>query len=303
MRQIEYNNSAFAVRLEYPLEWDVQNISSVTLGIKDLSGTALLAATATTPWTAIGIRLSGAVETYDNTITLEPSGAGSVPDLAPGDRIQIVASAAGPSESVEVLHYSSVTKIATLKRDLIYDHSDETAVVGLFVTYDLDTSDTDTFIAGKQMVFTWTPNTDDIPIKERAEIAKAEYAPQGFSERFLALYPRRHQVLTSPEYRLGAFLDEAKQQLRAELMVRNLDLNRVVDTRLLDPALMAKIAWLSLLGGDDEYTVERETIMGEYQKQFELLCTAPIWQDTDQDEVEESNELEDHQQLFYERGL
>jgi hypothetical protein len=302
MLQIEYDNAAFGLRLEYPSEWDAQSISSVTIGVKDLGGVELLAATAATPWAAVDIRLNGAVETFDNTITLEPTGVGSVPATVQGDRLHIAQDGSGPTESVEVLHYAS--NVATLTRDLRYDHADETAVVGLFCTYDLDTSDTDTFSLGKQLVITWTPSTDDLPIKERAEIVKASYAMPDFEELFAATYPRRYQAAITPEGRLERLLESAKRQLGTELKLRNLEIDRVMDQRLLDPSLMAKVAWLSLLTGDDRYDSERKVTLDEYTRQFELLCSAPIWQDTDQDEVLDTDEVEDHVQYGgYERGL
>lgn len=304
MKQIEYNNSAFGLRLEYPMEWDVQNISSITVGAKDLSGTELLSAASCTPWTSVGIQLNGAVETNDNTVVLEVSGGGSVPDLVQGDRIQIAQSESGPAESVEVLYYDSATLTATLTRDLLYDHADESAVVGLFCTYDMDTSTVATFPASKQLVLTWTPDTDDIPIRERAEIAKSEYSMPDFEELFAATYPRRYQAAIKPINRMERLFNHAKQQLGAELRLRNLDIDRVIDSRLIDPSLMAKIAWLTLLTGDDRYVAERDVTLQEYTRQFELLCSAPIWQDTDQDEIKEEKEVEDHVQYGgYERGL
>jgi hypothetical protein len=304
MKQIEYNNAAFGLRLELPHEWAAQTVSDVEITVKDTAANELLAATSATPWSAVGIQLDGAVALETDEITLEVSGAGAVPSLSPGDRLQIAASAGGPQEDVEVLFYTASTKTATLVRDLRYNHSDQATVVGLFWTYDLDTSTVADYPLGKQLVLTWDPDTDDIPVRERAEIANREFAIPGFEERFAALHPREYDAAMTPEVRLFRFLEEAHIQVGHELIVRGLLINRVVDQAILVPTLMAKVRWLILLNGDDRYQTERDVCAAEYQRQFELLCTAPIWADDDQDEVRESSEVEDHQQMVgFERGL
>jgi hypothetical protein len=295
MIQVQYNNAAFTLRFEFPHDWNVQSITDVTLGIKDTGGTELLAAASTTLGVPDPIRLNGAVSEDDNTITLEPTDPlDSVPALTTGDHLQIAADASGPHENVEVLFYNSTLKVATLKRNLRYDHGDEAAVVGLWSTYDLDTSDTDVFTLGEQMVFTWDPDTDDLPIKEQAEIVIAEFTVPGFEERFAALYTGEYDAAMNPDNRLARFLKEAHDQLATELLVRGLLLDRVIDQALLVPSLMNKVRWLILLTGDDRYDTERRVCLEEYQRQFELLSTAPIWGDDNQDEVLDSDEYEDH---------
>jgi hypothetical protein len=99
-------------------------------------------------------------------------------------------------------------------------------------------------------------------------------------------------------------LEQAKYQLGLELKYNNMHIDRVVDQNLLNPALMAKVAWLSLLTGDDAYSAERDVTMAEYTRQVEILIRSPIWVDRDQDGIEDSAEVEDHAQMgMYERGL
>lgn len=311
MRQIPYNNAAAGLTFDFPSDWDAQSITDVTLGIKNTSGDAMLAATSCTLWAYDGaVQINGAVTADENECVIELTGAGTLPVPVPGQRLQIAASAAGPAEEIEVLFYTVATKTITTTRDFRYDHSDNTAIVGLFCTYDLDTSTTTTWLTGRQVVLTWTPDTDDLPCKERGEVVISEFSVPGFNERFAALYPREYEVAVQhlggvgrPDNRLPMFLDEAHSQLRMELMLRGLDINRVMDQSALVPSLMAKVRWLVLLSGDDRYDAERAVAIKEYSDQLELLSSAPIWGDDNQDEIRDRDEYEDHSQFFLERGL
>ncbi len=306
MREIQYNNAAFSLRFEFPSDWPGQDITGVTLGVKDTSGNELLAADACTLLDAGGtnaFQVNGAVEKDDNTFIIELAAGGSLPSPVPGDRLEIAASAAGPAEEVTVLHYNSVTMTVTTDVDLRYDHSDNTAVKGLFCTYDLDTSTVADWPKGRQVVLTWTPDTDDIPCKERGEIVISEFSVPGFNSRFSMLHPREYEAAIDPINRLPTLLQEAHNELRSELLLRGLNIDRVMDQEQLVPSLMGKVRWLVLLNGDDRYEVERAVAQNEYARQLELLSTAPIWGDDNQDEVRDSDEYEDHTQYCLERSL
>ncbi len=306
MRQIEYNNAAFSLRFEFPGDWLAQTITGVTLGVKDTSGNELLAAAACTLLDAGGtnaFQINGATEKDDNTFIIELTGGGSLPTPVSGDRLDIAASASGPAEEVTVLHYNSATFTVTTDVDLRYDHGDNTSVVGKYCTYDLDTSTVADWTKSKQIVLTWTPDTDDIPCKERGEIVISEFSIPGFNERFSMLHPREYEAAIDPIMRLPTLLEEAHNQLRSELLLRGLAVDRVVDQSQLIPSLMGKVRWLVLLNGDDRYEVERNVAQQEYARQFELLSTAPIWGDDNQDEVRDTDEYEDHAQYCLERGL
>jgi len=314
MRETQYNNAALTLRFEFPSDWDAQSITAVTVGVKDTSGNELLAATAATLWDAGGTnatQINGAVAADEDEIVIELAGGGSLPTPVPGDRLEIAASAAGPTEEITVSFYSSTAKQITTVRDLRYAHSDNTAIKGLFCTYDLDTSDTDTWIKGKQLVFTWTPNTDDLPCKERGEVVISEFSIPGFNERFSMLYPREYEAVvqtsggvSKPFNRLPTFLQAAHDEIRSELLVRGLDINRVMDQAQLFPVLTSKVRWLVLLSGDDRYDAERAVALDEYQRQLELLAKSPIWGDDNQDEIRDRDEFEDHVQMCgIERGI
>ncbi len=174
----------------------------------------------------------------------------------------------------------------------------------MFCTYDLDTSTVADWTLGKQLVFTWTPDTDDLPCTERGEIVIKEFSIPGFNEQFEDYHPREFHAATEPDNRLPNILKAAHRQLGKELMLHGLTIDRVVDQEYLIDALMAKARWLVLLNGDDAYEVERAVALDEYARQVSLLVKAPIWTDTDQDEHIDIDEFEDHAQFAgSERGL
>jgi len=302
MRQLEYDNDEFTIRLEFPHGWNVDVIDSVEIKITDLSGSELLADTAADliDDTTLGAAASERADTVVLNTDTSPES---------GDRLYIAASAAGPAEEIVVENYDSATKTITLKYELLYAHSSGAGVYGLYGTYDADLSDTDVFLLGKQVVLTWTPlDSGDasagLPLKERAEVALFQLGIQGLQERFRSLYPREYEAISEPYSRFDSFVDEARKQLQIDLNLEGLNIDRVPNSELLIPCYMAKMRWLVLLSGDDRYETERKVAMNEYNTQIERLKLQPIWQDDNQDEAKSDDEFEDHSQYVgLERGL
>lgn len=305
MKQIKQGSAAFGLRLDYPSDWAVEDITDVTIRVSDLYGGDLLDATSATLWTDNTIQLNGAVSALANQIVLEDSLGGSVPALTTGDVLKIGHSAAGQWEIVQVTAWNATSKTATLDRDLRYAHSDHARVYAMWCTYDLDASDTTVFTLGKQLILTWTPDSDDLAIKERAEVAVFGFGFPGFEEAFASLYPYEYSAATQPEHRLQVLYDESYRQVSNELWLRGLDLSRVVNQELLRPIIAAKMRWLILLNGDDRYDAsnEREIAGQEYQRQFELLATSTVWQDSNMDDVKDDAEVASHAWTVFCRGL
>jgi len=305
MRQIPYNNAAAALRFAFPSDWDAQNITSVTLTVKDTAGNELLAADACTLWDGgDATQINGAVEVDDNSLIIELTGAGTLPVPVPGDVLQIAASAAGPKEDIKVLFYAVATKTITAEVDFRYGHSDNAGIVGLYCTYDLDTSTVADWPLSKPLVLTWTAvGTDDLPCRERGEVVNSEFSIPGFADEFSVVYPREYEAAVDPINRLPQLLQHAHNQVRAELAVKGLFIDRVVDSTALIPVLMAKVRWIVLLSGDDQYETEREVASKEYDRQLTLLATSPMWADDNQDGIKTESEFEDHSQYFLERSL
>jgi hypothetical protein len=286
------------LRLEFPLTWETENLSSLTLAVNDRAGNVLEAASAATLRTAT--ELDGAVTAGDMTITLDSGAA----DVVENDTLYIFASGSDPSEEVEVASYDTTAYVATLKRPLLYDHVDAAEVYGAFATYDLDASDTDVFELGEQLVLEWTPTwvADEVEmggiVRERAEVVQYETLVADFRQRFAALYPREFEAVTEQYNRFEDLYFEARRQVKTELALRGMDMDRIVDADLLAPVLMNKIRWLILVTADASYEDERETCSNEYGRQFELLCNSTIWTDDDQDGMIDDEEVSTYSPIF-----
>jgi hypothetical protein len=263
MQKIHYESDSQILRLEFPFSWDVSSLSEVNLTIRDTQGNILDADIACTLWTAS--ELVGAVSQYDRSIIL----AADCDALSPGDWLTL------DNENVKVLQYSSTLREVTLCDPLRYDHEDECPVYGRFATCEIDVSNTDIFAKGLQLVLSWQPDVG-FPVEELGEI------------------------LTNTVQIPG--LDETVNQLTAELRLRGIFIDRVVDKNFLIPCLLSKMRWLTLLNGDLSYNDERQVAQAEYQRQFELVCASPIWQDVNQDQKKSDSEVDSHQ-MYFERGF
>lgn len=296
MRQIEYNNAAFTMRLEFPPNWDRENISTVNISIDNLDGDALLAATGCTEYAETA--LESAASVGDSTITIGPE-----PEtVVKGDRLLIKASAAGPPEEVEVLSFNSSTGVVTLRHELRYAHSNAAVIQGLWVTYDLDTSTVATWTAALQVVITWAPNgSDDVPIVERGEVSNFMYGFPDFARRFEIRFPREWRIA---ENRIEELLSEAIKEFEIDLSSRDFHIHRTVDQALVHSAILNKARYLVVVAMGDQWTTEREVALEEYNKQVEIITNQPIWQDENQDGVKDDVEVDDYSGfLGMERGF
>ena len=281
MRTLEYNNAAYTLRFEFPPNWGA--VTAVNITIQSMAGADVLAATAATlpSWGA----LASATAAGDTTATL----ASSTTDPADGDWVRFEASTAGPAEDAEVLSFNPETM--TLRHPLEHAHASGGTVSPRFCTYDLDTSTVATWTKGLRCTIQWTPNTDDPDMFELAEVAVSQFEVPNFEERFKLLsrqaWMARQQVI--PE-----LYSETKSQLHSELQLSGLDLNRVMDTELFSPLMLAAARRLAILGAGSKYEDERTVADVEYQRWMTIVKESPIWTDTDHDEAEDDTEIDDH---------
>lgn len=285
MRLIQYNDSSFTLRFEYPAGWNAQSITGVNITITDVEGNSLLAATAATLYTAT--TLGAAASVGDSTITLA-SGASAV---SPGDRLQIAASTTGPTEDITAQSYNSTTRVITLERELRYAHTSAAAVKGLWCTYALSTSTTTTWTKGLQVLIDWDPDTDDLPVRERGEVVISAYGPADFVERFRTIYPDEYDAFVD---NLNNLVEEARRQLDTSLLSHGCLMDRIQDQSLLTPVLAALVRRLIAFSGGDRSEHEQDVANKEYARLFDELTRLPIWADDDQDGIRDEEEIDDY---------
>jgi hypothetical protein len=290
MRQLKYNSATNVLRFEFPVEWEGDDITGVTLAIHDKSGTELLAADALTLYTAT--ELDGAVDKHLNEIVLD-SAAGA---LSPGDPI-LIDGIAGPERN-RVKGYDSSTFAVTLESILDNDHADADAVYGLWGTYTLDTTTVATWTAGLIVTLTWTPAGSGQATTELAQISKSVVEIEGLAKRFSRVYPRAFRSFTESVDRLADMLDEAKRRVEKDMLAENMVMNRTVDQDVLSEWIMAKMAHLWALNGDKDLEDERKVLSKECEIEKQLVYKLPIWADHNQDKIEDAEEVTDHIRTF-----
>lgn len=293
MKQITYNSSAHVLKLEIPAEWSAEDLTGVTVQVKDVDGVSLLDATAVTMYTPT--TLDGAVSKYSNEITL----ADTADDVAIRDALDLVG--AGGKETVRVKGYDSTTKIATLEDITRNDYDDGDSVYGLFGTYSLDTSDTDVFKLGAQLTVLWTPSGTGQQTRELYQVAKSVSDMIDLRRRFSDLYPRAYDAFTAPTERFESMVFEAEEAIKAEMASDLMNYDRIVDQSIVSIALMAKMAFLWTWNGDVEIEDERNFLELQYDKAYKRITDLPIWQDSNQDDVVDEEEVTSHTP-FFERG-
>jgi hypothetical protein len=279
-RRIAYNNAADTQRFEFPSDW--RTPTGVTISIATMDGTTLLAATATTIYTAT--TTNGAVNAGDTTIVIDGASA-----MASGDRFRI-SKTGEAAEDVEVLSFVTGTKTATLRHALDYGHADESVVSALWCTYDLATTTTATWTPGLRCIVTWTPNTDDPPYVEDAIVLRySGLEVPAWRERFRARYP----VLFSESVdRLDQLYDDARDQVEMDVRAMERDIRQLREpgylSQLIIPLLAYYLARNEGAGGESEATAA----LAEYQRALETLSRPALWIDADQDLLEEEEEGE-----------
>ena len=280
MKQVKYGDSSFLMRLEMPRSWDIENISAVTIGIKDSSATELLSAQSATLYTAT--TLNGALTATSMAATL----ANTATAVTTGDRLRIAASAAGQAEDIVVRSYNGSTYTIELDEELADAHSDGTAVHGMWATYAADFSDTDTYTAGKIIEVTWTPDSDDEAYTERYTVGKTEFAASQLWDHYSTLYPTNWETVKGTGNRNLDSLETLIVDLfAAEFKRRQLEIDRLRDQNLFHVGLL-KFAHKTLLeDGGDSTANELEEAKESWVKWFEDVTKSTIWTDDDQDET------------------
>lgn len=293
MQQLKYNADDNILKIETPAEWDITSLTGIDVSIKDVDGTELLASTAVTMYPST--TLDGAVGKYSNIITLS---AGAT-DVSAGDGLLLVG--AGGSEVVRVKGYDSTTRIVTLEKITDNQYDDLTPVYGLFGSYTLDTTDTTVFTLGMQITVLWTPAGTGHETRELYQISKSRTDILALRLRFKRLYPRAFDAFTRPVDRFEDMLFEAEESIKTILLSKSLQYDRIVDQSIISQVIMARMAYMWTWNGDDEIMDEREFLQSEYDKILNIMLSLPIWQDTNQDDVQDEHEVSSHEH-FFERG-
>ena len=178
----------------------------------------------------------------------------------------------------------------------------------MWAEHDLDTSDTDAFQLGLELTIRVvylggtvgnTYQESYHPTQFSATVVNLALVPNDIRERFRAIYPA---VFEQIEPRYDAIEQEAIDRLRAWLWTKGRNIDLLVDSQVLRPALIEQIY---LLGAprSDEWATERADATTILNEQMQRLEDAPIWFDENQDNIEDDTEIGAQPWYPYNRGL
>jgi hypothetical protein len=279
MKPIKYSDDSFVIRGEYPdrLARHAESITGVNVTISSIGGTALVAETAATLYTATTISadaLHGSMYIVLAAESEEPS---------EGDRFLIGVSADGPAEQIICDHYDSDNRYLYLERELQYSHTSGAAVVGLWATYDLDASDTDVYTKGREIRVLWDPDTDDEAWPDIYRVTGASSAPPGFWSAFQVLYPTEYEMATNRD--LPELEERLRSMFRHQFTALRIDVERIQDGERLTDGMLLFARYI--LTDEDKHKLA-------WVDWFKTLCSDPIWEDINDDGVKDENEDQIH---------
>lgn len=296
MKELLYEDDSHELFLHYPSMWDAATITGVTVGIKDKANNTLLAATAATLTTAV---INGAVTAKGMSVVVD----GLSGELRRGARLRLEEKTAADVEENETVTIRSVSVSGSdytveLEDELKHDHSDDTDVTGCYAYYDADLSDTDTFTKGLEVVVTWTPigaNNDDHAWTEIYRISGAKAGVPGLWDD---LRVSARSVWELIENDGSEDLEKLRRLIQDsfedEFTEKQLDINRVKDQRRLHKGFLLHAQEYILRPRGEQYKEALKEIQKAWAKWFSGLINDPLWVDTDQDEIEDDEEVDTH---------
>jgi hypothetical protein len=292
-KQIEYNSDSNVLLFDIPPDWDFQNLDSITLQVKNVSGTELQAATSI--GSLYSNTLGSAASSGDNSIVLNTDTA-----IIAGYRIRIQVDNGIPEDRT-VISYTSATKTVVLDTVLDYDHAAGAFIYPITVSATLDTTTVASYPKNAQLQLIWNSDLAVAPYTELAEIAQAsEFSPSDFDREFAALYPREYE---NARERLTDLRTIAEDRLKDRLYTRGMNMERVKDQRAIMPVLLSLTRWLTIQGYGDDWEFEIGQAWDNYLRDFEDLCALPIWVDDNQDDIQTEDEFYVFEPLMFGRNM
>lgn len=286
-----FTNQTTEIYLEYPESWEPGDLTAITIQIDDVAGNELLAATPAGLYTQS--TLDSDALRYTRSITL----ADGSEDLAVGDMIRIGGILG--NETHVVKGWDSANLVAELEDFVDRNYEAGATVDRLSAVATVDFSDADVYVPGIQMVLTWTPTGTGGALTELAEIESfVQIDVASFVRDFSAIYHRAYTALRSPNDRLQTVIRLAQDELRLALASRLLDIGRIKDQTLLNPPLMALVAKMWAMDGDEQTSDESDKYSRAYSAALEMLCQHPVWVDLDNDGVQDNGETNSHPLIF-----
>lgn len=276
--QITYEDSSFELLFDFPIQWDVDAITSVTLTIEDYSGNELLAATAATLWDGV-IEEGEDYAVGDYPMEIDVTDDPDDVDPREGCRYRIVSSGGIVEDVVCARWENKATYDFTihLKEELKLAHTAGDTVKGCYAVKSVDFSDTDDYPRGKTLRLIWTPDSDDAAVVETAVVGSTEFAQPDISKAGTS------EPLNAETIR-GGFNGIIKSH--------GVDPNRVVGDEFMQEMYRRYAEKMQLSRQGDRAQTEYDRACKLWDEWFSLFTSrVATWVDADQDGIQDPYEL------------
>ena len=268
-REIPYNDAAFTLRMNFPEHWALP--TKVTLNVRDLDGNLLVTAVSST--LAAANTTSAATVKGERTIALVGATA-----YEAGDLIRIGSDAEGWQQAV-VESYNSGSQTITTTDRWNYVFSSGAALEARFATYELDASGWADSV--REVTAEWIPTGDAATIVDTWRVLKRVADVGGLEETFKVSYPSEYNELSANDFNI--FQDRAHRIISTEWQGRSLDLDKLVDS---------DNEYRELLLRQIAYLINPSDIRSQqYTDYFARVSTLEKWIDSNQDLIQDDNEL------------
>lgn len=292
---LKYGDESFLMTLDYPIPgWQhVESISGVTVTLSDPNGgTSLLEAQDATLFSGT---LAADVARNAREVSITSS---STPTKGRAYRL---CDTSDPEYSEDVIVSSwtetdTDTYTLTLRSETEYTHSTDDDIIGLFCTYAIDLSDTDTFQKGRTVLAIWNPDTDDWAVSQDYQVA---YEQAGAGTVWKALQVDYAgawaHIENNGETWLSDFHNSCRQRFTQKFRRAGIDIKRMLMDRAVQSAYIDFMNYRIYASLGDNYEDKRKNAKSMWLDTFKDVTESMVtWQDTDHDQQKDDSEKQTH---------
>jgi hypothetical protein len=247
--------------------------------------------------------LTSAVNVGDYQITLD-----ATPDTFYAGDVYRVGSATSSQDTRTVESYNAATRVLTFTESFDHDHAAGEYCKARFCTYELTTTTVATWPAETDLTFVWTFYSDGLgtaspymPYTDTGRVLKRIGGEGGMEAAFKMRYRIFAEQVGDVDYTTLARDGEA--ELAVLFDSRGLDVQKVVDSAAFYELRLVQMAYSLAFGMGSGFESERTALTTRRLELVNMLAALPVWQDVDQDVVEDDAEAQTSERPYPRRRI
>lgn len=290
---IKYDDSSFVVKTQMPTTW-LGNPTEVDISIYDTASTTIVDAASVTLYT--GDVSSTLAQGGTDEIALTIS-SGYNPKQ--GDAVRIGNAAVG-FINCKIASYAAATTTITIDQFLKWDMPSGIDIHWRDMSYTIDAS-TDDWADVDRVEIVWAPDTDDSDYTELWDVLKRQSAGAALEQSFAVFFKRYYANIEQNTF--VEYEKRARDRLYNLFESRQRNMDKIVDSSLLDDLVITEIAILICLAGGTDYDDELKKLKADKAEQLAIIDGLEVWVDSDEDTVVDDGEEQPAVQTGIARGL